>query len=173
MYWYKPLLLLLLLLLLIFVRARFHFALIGGNLRAPSTGSHKGIGGGIQIPETLLQVLLPFPTRRQSASENLLVPNPPRFETRQIPAVWINPWYSPTSLNNSSTSRSLSLLPTRQRKKYGTMAGVKHWSTHNNSYAWQRHQTPVRTKSAFPRGLLLPRRVQSTPLSPSSTVDKW
>ena len=45
----KPLLLLL---LLIFVRARFHFALIGGNLRAPSTGSHKGIGGGIQIPET-------------------------------------------------------------------------------------------------------------------------
>ena len=36
----------------IFVRARFHFAVIGGNLTAPSTGSHKGIGGGIQIPET-------------------------------------------------------------------------------------------------------------------------
>ena len=159
-------------LILIFVRARFHFALIGGNLRAPSTVSHKGIGSGIQIPETLLQVLLPFPTRRQNASENLLVPSPPRFETRQIPAVWINPWYSPTSLNNSSTSRSLSLLPTRTKKECGTMAGVKHWSTHGNSYVWQSHRTSVRTKRAFLRGLLLPRRVQSIPLSASSTVDK-
>ena len=33
-------------------RARFRFALIGGNLTAQSTGSHRGIGGGIQIPET-------------------------------------------------------------------------------------------------------------------------
>ena len=30
----------------------FTFALIGGNLTARSTGSHGGIGGGIQIPET-------------------------------------------------------------------------------------------------------------------------
>ena len=31
------------------VQAHFHFALIGGNLTAQSTGSHKGIEGGIQI----------------------------------------------------------------------------------------------------------------------------
>ena len=30
---------------------RFRFAMIGGNLTAQSTGSHRGIGGGIQIPE--------------------------------------------------------------------------------------------------------------------------
>ena len=35
-----------------FVYNRFRFALIGGNLTAQSTGSHRGIGGGIQIPET-------------------------------------------------------------------------------------------------------------------------
>ena len=33
--------------------SRFHFALIGGNhLTAQSTGSHMGIAGGNQIPET-------------------------------------------------------------------------------------------------------------------------
>ena len=32
--------------------ARFRFALIGGNLRAQSTGSHRRIGGRIQVPET-------------------------------------------------------------------------------------------------------------------------
>ena len=37
------------------------FALTGGNLTVQSTGSHRGIGGGIQIPGTWLQVLLPFP----------------------------------------------------------------------------------------------------------------
>ena len=36
----------------VYIRARFLFALIGGNLTAQSTGSHRGIGGGIQIPET-------------------------------------------------------------------------------------------------------------------------
>ena len=30
----------------------FRFALIGRNLTAQSTGSHRGIGDGIQIPET-------------------------------------------------------------------------------------------------------------------------
>ena len=35
----------------IYIRARFRFALVGGNLTAQSTGSHRGIGGGIQIPE--------------------------------------------------------------------------------------------------------------------------
>ena len=33
---------------------RFRFALIGGNLAAQSTGSHRGIGGGIQIPSDSL-----------------------------------------------------------------------------------------------------------------------
>ena len=36
----------------VYIRARFRLALIGGNLTAQSTGSHRGIGGGIQIPET-------------------------------------------------------------------------------------------------------------------------
>ena len=35
--------------ILVYIRARFLFALIGGNLTAQSTGSHRGIGGGIQI----------------------------------------------------------------------------------------------------------------------------
>jgi len=30
----------------------FRFALIGGNLTVRSSGSHRGIGGRIQIPET-------------------------------------------------------------------------------------------------------------------------
>ena len=34
------------------IRVRFRCELIGGNLTAQSTGSHRGIGGGIQIPET-------------------------------------------------------------------------------------------------------------------------
>ena len=34
------------------IRARFRFALIGGNLTAQLTGSYGGIGGGIQISET-------------------------------------------------------------------------------------------------------------------------
>ena len=36
----------------VYIRARFRFALIGGNLTAQSMGSHRGIRGGIQIPET-------------------------------------------------------------------------------------------------------------------------
>ena len=32
---------------LVYISARFRFALIGGNLTAQSTGSHRGIGGGI------------------------------------------------------------------------------------------------------------------------------
>ena len=45
-------------LMFVHIRARFSFALIGGDLTAQSTGSHRGIGDGIQIPE--LQALLPF-----------------------------------------------------------------------------------------------------------------
>ena len=35
----------------VYISARFRFALIGGNMTAHSTGSHKGTGGGIQVPE--------------------------------------------------------------------------------------------------------------------------
>ena len=38
--------------MLVYIRSRFRFALIGGNLTARSTGNHRGIEGGIQIPET-------------------------------------------------------------------------------------------------------------------------
>ena len=47
------------------IRALFCSGLIGGNLTAQSKASHRGIGGGIQIPETKLQALLlqtPNPT---------------------------------------------------------------------------------------------------------------
>ena len=48
--------------MLVYIRARFRFALIGGNLKAQSSWSHREIGRGIQIPEKKLQALLPFPT---------------------------------------------------------------------------------------------------------------
>ena len=35
----------------VYICAHFCFALIGGNLTAHSTGIHRGIGVGIQIPE--------------------------------------------------------------------------------------------------------------------------
>ena len=44
----------------VYIRARFIFALIGGNLAAQTTGSPRGIGVGIQIPEAKKQALLPF-----------------------------------------------------------------------------------------------------------------
>ena len=53
------------------------FALIGGNLTAQSTGSHSGIGGGIQLPESywLLTLLLfpaPPPERRGELARRLV-----------------------------------------------------------------------------------------------------
>jgi len=45
----------------VYTRTRFRFALIGKNLTAQSTGSHRGIGGGIQIPDKQLHAILPFP----------------------------------------------------------------------------------------------------------------
>ena len=48
------------LLMFVYLRARWHFVLIGGNVTAQSTGSRWGIGGGIQISENQLQALLPF-----------------------------------------------------------------------------------------------------------------
>ena len=38
--------------LFVYIRARFRFPLIGGNLTAQSTVSHRGIAGGIQNSET-------------------------------------------------------------------------------------------------------------------------
>ena len=55
-------------LMFVYNHTRFQFVLIGGNLTAQSTGSHRGIRGGIQIPETRLEALLPF----QRALESLL-----------------------------------------------------------------------------------------------------
>ena len=45
-----------------YISNRFRFAMIGGNWTAQLTGSHGGIGGGIQLRETYLQALLSFPT---------------------------------------------------------------------------------------------------------------
>ena len=36
----------------VYISTCFRFALIVGNFTAQSTGSHRGIKGGIQIPET-------------------------------------------------------------------------------------------------------------------------
>ena len=44
----------------VYIRVRSHLALIGRNLAAQSTGSHRGNGGGNQIPEMQLQAFLPL-----------------------------------------------------------------------------------------------------------------
>ena len=36
----------------VYIQVCFRFVLIAGNLTAQSTGSQRGIGGRIQIPET-------------------------------------------------------------------------------------------------------------------------
>ena len=57
----------------VYIRASFRFPLIGGNLTVQSAGSHKGIGGRIQIPETLLQAdSFFFPPHCQSAPGSFL-----------------------------------------------------------------------------------------------------
>ena len=38
--------------MVVYICTRFHFALIGKNLTAQSTGSHREIRRGIQIPGT-------------------------------------------------------------------------------------------------------------------------
>ena len=64
----------------VYIRARFHFALIGGNLMAQSKSSHRGIGGGIQIPEMELQALLLFATPLPECPEELAR----RLETSRV-----------------------------------------------------------------------------------------
>ena len=43
----------------VYIRAHFRFILIAGNLTAQSMGSHRGIGGGIQILEMYLKASSP------------------------------------------------------------------------------------------------------------------
>ena len=38
--------------MLVYIRAPFRFTLVGGNVTAQSTGRHRGIASGIQLPET-------------------------------------------------------------------------------------------------------------------------
>ena len=38
--------------MIVYIHPHFRFTLIDGNLTAQLTGSHRGIVGGIQIPET-------------------------------------------------------------------------------------------------------------------------
>ena len=54
-----------------YIRARFRIALIGRNLTAQSTGSLRGIGGGIQIPE---RDVVASSRRRQTAPSQSLLP---------------------------------------------------------------------------------------------------
>ena len=56
----------------VYIRAHFCFVLIGRNLTAQLTGSHKEIGIGIQIPETHCMLSFLSPTRRQRSPESLL-----------------------------------------------------------------------------------------------------
>ena len=60
-----------------YISTRFRFALIGGNWTAQLTGSHRGIGGGIQLRQTYLQALLVFPApppKRPGEPARRLVP---------------------------------------------------------------------------------------------------
>ena len=54
-----------------YIRARFRIAMIGGNLTGQSTGSLRGIGGGIQIPE---RDVVASSRRRQTAPSQSLLP---------------------------------------------------------------------------------------------------
>ena len=56
----------------VYIRARFHFALIGRNLTAQSTGRHRGIGGGFKFQRCNCKLSLLFPPYCQSAPESLL-----------------------------------------------------------------------------------------------------
>ena len=72
-----------------YICARFHFELIGENLTAASTGSHREIGGGIQIPFL-------FESRRQSAPESLLE----GYENNEYPCIMLILVYTLTTESN-------------------------------------------------------------------------
>ena len=52
----------------VYICACLHFALIGRNLTAQSTGSHRGTGRGIQIPETYIHVVARSPSFSRPAA---------------------------------------------------------------------------------------------------------
>ena len=57
----------------VYIRSRFRFALIGGNLTAQSTGRATGeLDVEFKFQICSRKLLLPFPPRRQSAPESLL-----------------------------------------------------------------------------------------------------
>ena len=51
--------------MLIYIRARFRFALIGGNLKAQSTGSHRKLDAEFKFQRRSCKLSFLFPTRRQ------------------------------------------------------------------------------------------------------------
>ena len=57
----------------VYFRARLCFALIGGNLTAQSTGSHRGIGGGIQICRDVVGKLSLSPERPGEVARRLYI----------------------------------------------------------------------------------------------------
>ena len=73
----------------VYICARVRFALIGGNLTGQSKGSRSGIGGGIQIPMTQLQALLPFPTPPPKRPESLHAGYGIHSVKSRIQTVWI------------------------------------------------------------------------------------
>ena len=58
--------------MLIYIRARFRFALIGGNLKAQSTGSHRKLDAEFKFQRRSCKLSFLFPTHRQSAPQSLL-----------------------------------------------------------------------------------------------------
>ena len=56
----------------VYIRARFRFALIGGNLTAQSTGSHREFEAEFKFQRRSYKLSFLFPPRHQSAPESLL-----------------------------------------------------------------------------------------------------
>ena len=56
----------------VYILAHFYYTLIGGNLTAQPTGSHRGIGGGIRFHRHNCKLSFLFPPCCQRAPENLL-----------------------------------------------------------------------------------------------------
>ena len=52
----------------VYICTRFPFPLIGGNLTAQSTGSHRGIGGGIKFQSSFREVVASSPSFSRPAA---------------------------------------------------------------------------------------------------------
>ena len=57
---------------LVYIRARLRLALIGGNLTAQSTGSHRELEVEFKFQRRSCKLFFLFPPRRQSTPESLL-----------------------------------------------------------------------------------------------------